>query len=83
MNEQTTFHSPGALKDMLKGKQDTMVGASMLHVKCLMQETQKSRMLKEQLHRKRSCKKKQGAVQIRGNYNEHLVFMLGADLFSR
>lgn len=53
------FHSPSALKDMLKRKQDTMVGAAMLCVKCLTQEIQESRMLKEQLHRKRSCKKKE------------------------
>lgn len=52
------FHSPGALKDMLKRKQDTMmVGALMLNVTCLMQEIQESRMLNEQLHRKISCKK--------------------------
>lgn len=52
------FHSPGALKDMLKRKQDTMmVGALMLNVTCLMQEIQESRMLNEQLHRKIPCKK--------------------------
>lgn len=66
MNEQTIFHSPGALKDMLKGKQDTMmVGALMLHVMCLMQEIQESRMLNEQLHRKRSCKKTRSSLDKR------------------
>jgi len=52
------FHFPDALEDMLKRKQDTRAGAAMLCAKCLTQEIQESRMLKEQLCRKRSCKKK-------------------------
>lgn len=52
------FHFPGALKDKLKTKQDTMVAAAVLCDKCLKQEIQESRMSKEQLDRKRSCKKR-------------------------
>lgn len=47
-----------SLKDKLKTKQDAMVGAAVLCVKCLKQEIQESRMSKEQLDRKRSCKKR-------------------------